>query len=651
MAYTETNKKTKSSSISKLIDFVASDNIAKDLDEQKLAEIGDLVKNEFDIDLMSMEKWLERVQESMKIAMQVCDEKNDPWEGAANVKFPLIANGAITFASREYPQVVRGDKVVEVATYGLDPEGIKARRARRLAKHMSWQLLVESDDWESETDKLLVMDAVIGTTFRKIYYNPITKQIEFELCRPDRIVINNNAKNLEKARRITHIIHMSKNDIIERMRLGLFCEYKHDEISPSYISADKNNTTNALDSDSPHEILEQHRYLDLDEDGYSEPYIVTYHVGMQKVLRIVARYDVTDIKTDSKDKLLNIVPQHYFTDFHFLPSPDGTFFSMGLGTLLYPLNESINTLINQLLDAGTLANLQAGFFGPGIRIKDGQYKFKPGEWKKLEGAPNQRLPDHVMALPTTPPSPVLFQLLGLMIDVGKELSSVTEILQGKQPTQNSPATTVLALIKQGLVQYNAIHKRILRAFKKEFQKLFTLNRKYLDVQKYLNVMDDPDASDQDFNSDDLDVRTVADPNLASDMQRMAKAELVLNVMTPQNPVALQQYLEAADVQNIEELFKGIPQEPAPDDQLTLAKAETEKLKGQTMLLDYAAKSDEQQLSQEELKLKRAELVKKLEEMDATIRNLDAHSINLHAQAAKYRKEAEVMRPDVQSSSK
>lgn len=657
MSYNETSKKPKSPSISKLLDFIASDNIAEDLEDSKLLEIADTVRKDFDIDQLSMEKWRERVDESMKIAMQIVDDKLDPWEGAANVKFPLIANGAITFASREYPQVVRGDKVVEFSVYGNDPDMSRANKARRLSKYHSWQLLVDSDDWESETDKLLVMVAVIGTSFRKTFYDPISQKVEFELCRPDRIVINNHVKNLEKARRITHILHMSKNDIIERMRLELFCDYDYDKITPGYVSASKDGLTNSLDSDSPHEILEQHRFLDLDEDGYAEPYIVTYHVGMSKVLRIVARYDETCIKTGPDDKLINIVPLQYFTDYHFLPSPDGTYLSMGLGTLLYPLNESINTLINQLLDAGTLSNLQAGFFGPGIRIKDGQYKLRPGEWKKLEGTPNTDLRQQIMAIPTTPPSPVLFQLLGLMIDVGKDLSSVSEILQGKEPTQNSPATTVLALIKQGLVQYNAIHKRILRAFKKEFQKLFDLNQKYLDIQKYLEVMNDPQASPEDFFTDNLDVRTVADPNLASDVQRIAKAEMVFQLLGPSNQVALEQYLEAADVQNIPALMNAIPKQPSPADQKLLAEVQTEQVKSKTMMLDYAAKSDDLELQRKQLQLQETELSKKLQEIDAKIRNLDAQStslqaqaVNLHAQAIKARKEAEVMRPNDNSSS-
>ncbi len=464
----------------KLLKYQASDNVAEYLDEETLSKIADRVIQDFKVDEDSMAPWMERTKKGMEIALQIVKEKTFPWKGAANVKFPLITNGAITFASREYPQLVRGSQVVEATIIGQDPDGSRTARAERLSKYMSWQLLEDSDEWEVDTDKLLVMLAVLGTVFRKAYYDPVLNKPSFDLCRPDHIVVNDNIKKLEKARRITHKLFMYDNDLVERMRMSLFSEFEVETLQKSLDTTINNELTDPRDEDRAHFILEQHRFLDLDEDGYAEPYIVTVHKDSRKVLRIKARFDIggEDIKFNDKDQVKYIRPINYFTDFHFLPSPNGKFFSLGFGNLLYPINHSIDTLINQLLDSGTLANMQTGFLSSACRIKENDIFLGPGKWKKLEGIRGD-VDKHISALPIHDPSTVLFQLLGLLINIGKELASVSDILQGNQPTQNSPATTVLALIKQGLVQYNAIHKRVLRSFKKEFDKLYYLNCLYL----------------------------------------------------------------------------------------------------------------------------------------------------------------------------
>jgi chaperonin GroES len=629
----------------KIIKLASSINIADDLSESELKEIGEKVIKEAELDKQSMEPWLDRIKNAMDIAMQIVEKKNFPWEGAANVKFPLITNGAITFASREYPQIVRGNQVVGAAIFGKDTDGSKKRRAERISNFMSWQLLVDSDDWEADTDKLLVMLAVIGTVFRKSYHNPILSKPITEVCRPDQIIINNNVKSLETARRISHRIFFYINDIVEMMRLGYFTE--HDIKCFDEINGLDNSEIQINDPDRPHELIEQHRYLDLDGDGYQEPYIVTVHAASKKVLRIVARFDLQGVEYTNENKIKFIRPIHYFTDFHFLPSPDGKFLSLGLGTLLDPLNRSINSLINQLLNSGTLLNAQPVIIGSGARIKASEFTLAPGTMNKVEGM-GGKLTDNIMPLPLTPPSPVLFQLLGLMIDVGKELASITDILQGKQPTQNSPATTVLSLIKQGLVQYNAIHKRVLRSFKKEFQKLYRLNHDYLDINKYLAMIDDPEASEKDFDLEDLDIRTVSDPNMASDVQRLAKAQSVYQMPEVDRRAAAEYLLDSLDVEDyeMEMLLPPIdPQAPPPPEvQKILAEAEFKKAETQSVMLDHRAKAADLELSQKKLEISMQDLRRKYEETLATNEMLRAQATKMLADAYKAKKDAD--RPEV-----
>lgn len=355
----------------RLLKLYESENIAEDLDDDELQKIGMRCSREYDLDEASRTEWLEMMQEAIKIAKQVLEQKTTPWPNAANVKFPLITNAIISFASRTYPEIIRGNKVVLAGVIGPDPTGKKEQIARRVSNHMSYQLLVESPNWEEDTDKLLMILPLMGTVFRKSYYDPFLQMPTTDLCLPDRITIDNHAKTIESARRITHQLDLYDNDLIERMRAGIYREIDLEKLN--------DNISENNDEDKLHCILEQHRYLDLDDDGYAEPYIVTFHKESQTVLRIKSRFSLENI-IERNNKIVKITPDCYFTAYHFIPNPDGTFYSIGYGTLLYPINETINTTINQLLDAGTLSNRQAGFIGKGLRIKKGNIAVKPGEW-------------------------------------------------------------------------------------------------------------------------------------------------------------------------------------------------------------------------------------------------------------------------------
>lgn len=645
------------STIDKLVALATSDNIANDLDEEKLNEIADKVKKEADIDRDSMAEWMERNQLAMRIALQLKEEKTFPWRKAADVMYPLITNGGITFAAREYPQIVRGQTVVDAAVFGKDIDNSRLKKARRLSKHMSWQLLVDSDSWEADTDSLLSMLAIVGTVFRKGYFHvPMNKPI-FSVCRPDHVYINNNVKSLESARRITHVVYSYLNDIVENMNSGLYKSYDIEElVSAQNQYSDDIKEQN--DADAPHELLEQHRFLDLDGDGYQEPYIVTYHVASGKILRIVARYSLEKYcltMTDDGEKVRCIVPEVYFTDYHFLPSPDGKFLSLGLGSLLYPINETINTVFNQLIDSGTLANAQPILMSGMARIGAPNIELSPGKINIIESIGSQSIQDSIMHLPLMPPSPVLMQLLQLLLDAGKEIAGVTEILTGQQPTQNSPATSVMALIKQGLVQYNAIHKRVLRSFKKEFLLLYKLNSKHLDIDKYLTMMNDPEASAEDYKSLDVDIRPVSDPNMASDTQRLAQAQAIYQMPEVDRRAATLFMLDAMDIEESEQVKLVPPIDPEnppplpPQAQKDLAQAEF--FHAQAAQIGIVVKGDaakmeiDMQKSMQDFQLKQASTLKDLEVKDSQIKVNHGQAVKNLADAEKAKKEADYVGKD------
>ena len=516
--YDDTESESKPDAIARIQELMGSANIALDMDADELARIGQRVVDEYENDLNSMESWLVGYRKGLELSKLTIGEKNTPWPGAANVKFPLIANAAMKFAARAYPEIVRNGEVVSFRTVGKDEQDEKHQRGKRVAQYMNWQLMTQMQDWDTDMDRMLTMLPVVGQMFKKTYFDPLLQQNVSELVLGDKLVVNQQAKSWDKARRKTHTFEMYENDIIERQRMEIYrdCDLR-----------DESNEE--APDDSIFEILEQHRFLDLDDDGYEEPYIVTVEKSSSKVLRIVPRYTDESVQVDQdKNRVVRITPDEYFTPYGFLPSFDGSLHCVGYGHLLYPLNECINTLINQLMDAGTLANMQGGFIGRGLRLRGGPMRFQPGEWKPVDAA-GEELQRNIVPIPTKEASPTLFNMLGMLIESANDLASVKDVMSGDMPA-NTPATTVLAMIEQGQKSFNAIYKRIWRSLTEELRKLFKLNGIYLDPQEYLNIIDEPEADPQsDFEMDGRDIIPVADPAVSSNAQRMAQSQAAMSV--------------------------------------------------------------------------------------------------------------------------
>lgn len=560
----------------KLDKLKKSDNVAELLDDDELAKISTRVLHGYEIDKESRAEWEDIIDKAMDIANQTLETKNFPWPNASNIKFPLITKGGIDFAARMLPEIVKNDRVVQITATGADPDGLIARRAARVQECMSFQLIKQSDVWEDSLDDLLHVLPVLGTVFKKVYYDPIEECNVSELCLPKKIVVNYNTRSLEKARRVTHEFTSYANDIFERVQAGIYCDV---DIEKLKIGEGYQEDT----YDPPMDLIEQHCWLDLDEDGYEEPYIVVLHKASRKVLRIVNRFDT--IKKKSNGDIKKITACQYFTDYHFLKSPDGGFYSLGFGTLLYPLNAAINTLFNQLVDSGTLHNQQSGFIGRGLRIRGGEFRMKMGEWKVLDAASGTNIQQNVVPLPTKEPSNVLFQLLGMLIEMGKDLTSTNDALEGKTPGQNVAATTMLTLVQQGMKVYNSITKRLFRALKKEFKKLYELNREFLSDEEYQKILNDPRVNvKDDFEIESYDILPVADPNMASDVERNAKAQALMSI-PGLNPYETSRYfLESLqlDQKLIDKLLpKPDPKAPPPPE-VQKIQSEIERNKAQAM---------------------------------------------------------------------
>lgn len=590
--------------IDKLLESV---NIAEKLKEDELTKIGNLVVEEFDLDQDSREMWLQKQEQWSKLALQVVEAKEWPWRDAANVKYPLLTIAALQFGARAYPSLIPNDgKIVKARTIGKDDDGQKALAANMVSKHMSFQLMEEVPGWEEGMDKLLTALPITGCMFKKTYYDPLLKTNCSHIVFPKHLVVNYFARDLESASRVTEILEKYPNEIKERQNAGLFRDIDltdpsstMEDVLRSEIKQEQGLIEPSTDVDMPRIILEQHRFLDLDDDGYKEPYVVTVDYDTKKVLRIVARYYQDGIIRDAEGKLERIVPTQYYTKFPFIPNPDGGFYDVGFGELLGPINHTVNTIINQLIDAGTLSNLQSGFLGRGIRMKGGEQNFRPGEWKVVNSTGDD-LRKSIVPLPVREPSSVLFQLLGTLIQSGKELSTISEIMVGKMPGQNTPATTTMAAIEQGLKVFTAIYKRLFRALGEEFKKLYKLNKLYMsdytDFYDVSGVAQDLVVTKEQYQM----IKGVipgADANVSSEAQRLAKSQALMELfpVIPNKGEVLKRVLEAQEQPAIEVLMQA-PQQQGPskeemDFQLEQQRLQIEQQKVQNLGQLQAAQAE------------------------------------------------------------
>ena len=609
-------------------------NIVNDLDDETLKDIGKTVWEEYDLDKQSRKDWEQRHKDIFALVDQMDAIKAS---GGADVKYPILATAALQFSARAYPNVVKGSDVVKCQIIGSDVGGLKAAKGQRVQQHMSYQVLEQMDSWEEDMDQLLFSLALVGSEFKKTYYNPVEDKNISELVFAKDLVVNYYAPSLKKARRATHIIELYKNDIIERMRSGSFAEFDFEKSTQD--RKDEDAKTDRGDTDLPYVFLEQHRYWDLDGDGYQEPYVVTIDKDSHQVVRIIPRFDVDGVFVNEAGEIAKIEPVEYFTRFLFLPAFDGNFYGMGFGSLLFAPVNIVNTIFNQLLDAGTLANRQGGFLGPGVKLKKGgghgELTFQQGEWKQISYLGDD-IRRNVFALPVKEPSNVLFQLLGLMMEGIKELASQADVLTGEHPKGNVPATTTLALIEQGLKVFSAIYKRVYLSLKSEFKLIRRLNTLFLSDEEYNNIIDytetiqvpDPETGEtveveqqviasatEDYSDIWMDIMPVSGAADVSDTQRTIKAQALLEMRGQglNDDAINKRYLEALQIPDINEIMPDGGAQPPEDPKIGIERGKL-------------------QLKEMELQLKQYELGFKERESDGKVMKMWYESILALAKA-------------------
>ena len=638
-----------------------SKNLVELLKDEDADKIGREVAQNYEIDEQSRVKWKKKMEAATELALQLVTPKTYPWPGSANVKFPLLTIASMQFAARAYPALVKAPDLVKFRVQGSDPDGQKAARASRISAHMSYQLLEQDESWEEDQDRAFLALPILGCVFKKSYYDPTLEHNCSKTVLPKNLAVHYYAKSIETAERKTEIFELYDREIKERVLRGIFTEHEYGPpASPKEREEDERQGMAAPpsnDTDTPRTFLEQHTYLDLDGDGYKEPYVITVDEASHKVARIVHRIkkitteqsvEIEELQTriksieqgregeeqqlaaamqagqdptpqqlqkiqaaerttsimqrevealsEEKPIVLRIEPVEYYTKYSFIPSPDGGFYDLGFGALLSPLNDSVNTIINQLLDSGSMQNSQSGFIGKGARIKGGKLRFSPHEWKRVDVA-GSALRDAIVPLPVNAPSEVLFNLLSLLISYAERVGSVTDAMTGENPGQNTPAYNMSAMLEQGLQVFNGVFKRVYRSFRSELRKLYSLNGLYLDQEEYFAYQDlESKVLQTDYTSDAKDLIPAADPNAFSNKEKLSKAQAVAEraqMVAGYDPIVVEQrILESMDVPNSREVYPTVQGEdgsiqlkfpPQPDPELEIEKADMQRrtLEGQS----------------------------------------------------------------------
>jgi chaperonin GroES len=655
-------------------DLIRTANLCEKISDEDLANLGSIVVQDFERDLRSRDEWKERMDIAMKLAMQTNEIKTFPWERAANVKFPLITIAALQFQSRAYPALINGPRPVSARPLASmphiempppsppGPDGkpdpraqlaqqqatAKAQMAKRqyddlvrkgnaIAKHMSYQILEEDEHWEEHHDKLLLQLPIMGCSFKKNYFDPILCRNVSECVSPRDLVVDYYAKDVETAPRLSHVIYLSANEVHTRQVRGVFSDFTEGSTprpEPRLIYeldpyGDERDGVHQMpgDHDAPFEFIEQHRTLDLDGDGYAEPYVVTVRYDTRQVVRIVARFTRKDVAFSHDGRVIRIEPIQAFTRYVFIASPDGGFYGLGFGALLGPINETINSAINQMLDAATLANAGGGFMGRGFKNKKGEYRFRPGEWKTVDSTGDD-LRKNIMPLPAQQPSTVMFQLVTLLIEYGEGIAGAVDVMQGKNPGQNTPAETTRAMVEQGMKVFNGIYKRVHRAFTQELRHLFRLNCTFLTPDMPYFAQSAPQISQQAaplYKDAEVIIRAAADPFYMSDGQRYNQAVALLSAAGTSplyDPYEVHKYyLDALKLPDIDR-FLPDPSGPFARPPLPNPKLQIEQLKQQT-------KQAQMQL---DFKMKLLTLVQSAELQAAQIKLLEAQVVETLAQA-------------------
>ncbi len=547
-------------------------NIAEWLEDGVLDKISSDLRSNFEDDKNSRSDWEKAYTEGLDLLGFKYEERAKPFTGATGVTHPLLAEAVTQFQAQSYKELLPPGGPVRTEILGDSTPEVE-QQAERIKDFMNYQVTCIMQEFDPELDQMLFHLPLAGSAFKKIYYDAQLERAVSKFIPAEDLIVPYFVSDLESCMRITHVVKMKRNDLRKNQVSGF---YRDVELQPSKvdISDSKDKQDNILGveqvsfSEEEFNLLEMH--VDLDIPGFEDkdetnnptgimlPYIVTIDEDSGKVLSIYRNWRQGDGSRKKKQ---------YFTHYKFLPGLG--FYGFGLIHMLGGLSRTATAALRQLIDAGTLSNLPAGFKARGLRIKDDDEALNPGEWRDVD-APGGNLRESLMPLPYKEPSATLFQLLGFVTDAGRRFAGVTDMMMGENAgSQQQPVGTTMAILERGMKVMSAIHKRLHYAQKIEFKLLAKVFSEYLPPEyPYMVANGNQMVKQTDFD-DRVDVIPVSDPNIFSMAQRVTLAQTQLQ-LAQSNPEmhnlheAYRRMYAALGVQNIEKVLPPPPQ-PQPTD--------------------------------------------------------------------------------------
>ena len=545
-------------------------NLADFLPEDVLGRVGSDLSQKYLDYSSSRKEWEKTYTQGLDLLGFKYNNRTEPFQGASGATHPVLAEAVTQFQALAYKELLPADGPIRTQVMGM-PSEQKTQQADRVKDFMNYQLMEKMKEYEPEFDQMLFNLPLAGSAFKKIYYDDMEQRAVSKFVPADDLIVPYTATSLDDAEAIIHRVKISENDLRKQQVAGFYLdiELSKPETNETDITKKERELegTSSTANDDVYTLLECH--IDLDLEGFEDinqetgepsgikiPYIVTIEESSREVLSIRRNYEIGDTL---KKKV------EYFVHFKFLPGLG--FYGFGLIHMIGGLSRTATSALRQLLDAGTLSNLPAGFKMRGIRIRDDAQSIQPGEFRDVD-APGGNLKDSFMMLPFKEPSQTLLSLMGVVVNAGQRFASIADLQVGDGNQQAAVGTTV-ALLERGSRTMSAIHKRIYSALKNEFRILARVFKLYLPQEYPYDVVGGQRMIKQQDFDDRVDILPVADPNIFSQTQRISLAQTELQLATS-NPQMHNMYnvyrsmYEALGVKNIDQVLIK-PMQPQPKD--------------------------------------------------------------------------------------
>ena len=547
-------------------------NLAEFIDENDLNLLGTELGQNYEDYKSSRKDWEQAYTQGLDLLGFKYEQRTEPFQGASGATHPVLAEAVTQFQALAYKELLPAEGPVRTQVIGASTPDTE-QQAERVKEFMNYQIMDVMKEYEPEFDQMLFYLPLSGSTFKKVYYDETLGRAVSQFIPAEDLVVPYSATSLEDAEAIVHVLRISANDLRKQQVNGF---YRDIELLPADDGTNTNDVkdkekqlegiTKSEYSDEVFTLLECHVNLDLegfedkDQDGEPTgiklPYIVTLEEGSKEVLSVKRNWDALDVKKEKKQ---------YFVHFKFLPGFG--FYGFGLIQMIGGLSRTATSALRQLLDAGTLSNLPAGFKQRGIRIRDDAQSIQPGEWRDVD-APGGNLKDAFMTLPYKEPSQTLLALMGVVVQAGQRFASIADMQVGDGNQQAAVGTTV-ALLERGSRTMSAIHKRIYASMKEEFRLLSNVFKLYLPPEYPYNVVGGQKNIKQADFDDKVDIIPIADPNIFSQTQRISIAQTELQ-LAMSNPGIHNMYeiyrnmYSALGVRDIDSILNK-PDQPTPKD--------------------------------------------------------------------------------------